>query len=246
MNLEPLGLKPPLCGAAWAVRAETYAALICEHLSPRTVWLDAGCGWRLLEDDLDTLEDWLVRHCRFIVGMDVSVVAHRNVNSLVRGSIDALPFADNSIDLVTCNMVIEHLEDPGRAFAEVARCLKPTGALIVHTPNLRNYGILGNALASKFIPEKWRLRMVQGTDDREPEDFFPVRYRANTMPRLIHLLSASGFEIHQHHAIRQQGPFFRKLGKLETFLMRLTPDSGLLVCAHKIRTSRQPAARAGE
>jgi len=239
MNLEHPEIKPPLCGAEWAVRAETYAALVSEHLSPCTVWLDAGCGWRLLEDDLDPLEDWLVGHCRFIVGMDVSVAAHRNVNSLVRGSIYALPFADDSIDLVTGNMVVEHLDDPGKAFAEVARCLRPSGALIVHTPNLLNYGIFGNAVASRLIPEKWRLRMIHGTDDRRPEDFFPVRYKANTMRSLLGLLHAAGFEVHQQKAVPQQGPFFRTTRRLERFLMKLTPNSGLLVCAHKSAAQSQ-------
>ncbi|MGB0103094.1 MAG: class I SAM-dependent methyltransferase [Candidatus Sulfotelmatobacter sp.] len=233
MNRKLSEVRPPLSGAAWAVRAETYAALICEHLSPDTIWLDAGCGGRLLEDDLDPLEDWLVDHCRFIVGMDVTLAAHRNVKSLVSGSIYALPFADDSIDLVTCNMVVEHLDRPGKAFAEVARCLRPSGAFIVHTPNLLNYGIFGNAVASKLIPEKWRLRVIHGTDDRKPEDFFPVRYKANTMRRLLRLLDASGFEVHRRKAVPQLGPFFRKTWRPERFFMKLTPNSGLLVCAHK-------------
>jgi len=227
---------PPLCGARWAARAETYAALISEHLSPQAVWLDAGCGWRLLEDDLDQLEDWLVDHCRLILGLDVSLAAHRNVRLLVAGSLYALPFADGTFDLVTCNMVVEHLESPARAFAEIFRCLKPGGALIVHTPNLLNYGILGNALASRLIPEKWRLRLVHGTDNRKPEDFFPVRYKANTMNSLSRLLHASGFEIHRRIGLPQQRPFFRKTVKPEKILMKLTPIGSLLTCAHKPTT----------
>jgi len=225
--------KPPLCGAAWAVRAETYASLIYEHLSSETIWLDAGCGWRLLEDDLDQLEDWLVDHCHFVVGMDVSLAAHRNVKWLVGGSLYALPFADGSFDLITCNMVVEHLHDPMKAFAEVARCLSPAGAFIVHTPNLLNYGIFGNAVASQLIPEKWRLRLVHGTDDRTTGDFFPVRYKVNTLNRLMQLFVACGFEIHKKIEVRQQRPFFRKTAKLEKILMKLTPISSLLICAHK-------------
>ena len=234
MNLYPPETRPPLCGADWALRAETYAALISEHLSPQTAWLDAGCGWRLLEDDLDLLEDWLVAHCGFIVGMDVAVTKHRNVNRLVQGSLYDLPFANGRFDLVTCNMVVEHLDQPGKAFAEIARCLTPGGALIVHTPNLMNYGIMGNAIASRALPEKWRLRLVHGTDDRQPEDFFPVRYKANTMPGLSRLLTSNGFHLHKRIALPQQQPFFRQTRKLERLLMKLTPNSGLLVCAHKL------------
>lgn len=232
-NLQSSQSKPPLCGASWAVRAETYAALISDHLSPGAVWLDAGCGWRILEDDLDPLEDWLVAHCGFIVGMDVTPTRHRNVNRLVQGSLYQLPFAGASFDLITCNMVVEHLDEPGEAFGEVARCLKPGGALIVHTPNLMNYGILGNAMASRVVPEKWRLRLALGTDDRRSEEFFPVRYKANTMNALGRLLTRSGFELHKRISVPQQQPFFRKTRKLEWLLMKLTPNSGLVVCAHK-------------
>lgn len=240
MKVQTAEIRPRLSGAAWAARAERYASLISEHLSPQTKWLDAGCGWRLLENDLDPLEDWLVAHCRLIVGMDVSVEKHRNINLLVRGSLYQLPFADNSLDLVTCNMVVEHLENPREAFAEVARCLKPRGAFIVLTPNLLNYGIMGNAIASRVVPEKWRLRLIYGTDERQPEDFFPVRYKANTMRSLVHLLVASGFEIHRQKALQQQQPFFRKIKRLrsvhqplERLFMRLNQPSGLLVCAHR-------------
>ena len=221
----------PLTGAKWAARSEAYAALIAEHLSPQTLWLDAGCGVRLLEDDMDTLEDWLVTHCGTIVGMDVSVASHRNIKFLVRGSLYELPFADGSLDLITCNMVVEHLDNPARALAEVARCLRPGGAVVINTPNLLNYGMLGNAVASKVMPERWRLGLVHGADGREAGEVFPVRYRANTMPRLVQLLTASGLKVYKAIGLRQQRPFWRKTKYLEKFLMKLTPISGLLICA---------------
>ncbi len=71
-----------LCGAKWAAKSEAYASLISEHLSPDTVWLDAGCGSRLLENDMDPLESWLTSHCKTIIGMDVSVTSNRNISSL--------------------------------------------------------------------------------------------------------------------------------------------------------------------
>jgi SAM-dependent methyltransferase len=233
MNLVRFDTEIPLSGADWAAKSETYAALISEHLAAHTVWLDAGCGWRLLENDMEPLENWLVDHCRMIVGMDFSATTHRNIDLLVQGSLYALPFADDSLDLVTCNMVVEHLNEPAAAFAEITRCLTPGGAVIVNTPNLSNYGVMGNAVASKLMPERWRLRLVRRSDDRELKDFFPVRYKANTMYCLGHLLQASGLQIHKAIALPQKRPFFRATEKLEKVLMKLTPMSGLLVCAHK-------------
>jgi SAM-dependent methyltransferase len=157
-----------LCGAKWAAKSEAYASLISEHLSPDTVWLDAGCGSRLLENDMDPLESWLTSHCKTIIGMDVSVTSNRNISSLVNGSLYELPFVDNSFDLITCRMVVEHLAQPHRAFAESARCLRPGGALVVITPNLLNYGIFGNAIATNGIareiasPHCPRIRFAGG------------------------------------------------------------------------------------
>ena len=99
-------------------------------------------------------EDWLASHCKSLVGMDVSLTSNRNIKSLVRGSLYNLPFADGSLDLITCRMVVEHLAQPRNAFAEVARCLRPGGAIVVITPNLHNYGIFGNAVATKFFADE--------------------------------------------------------------------------------------------
>jgi SAM-dependent methyltransferase len=233
MSLGYLECGIPISGEQWAARADAYASLISEHLSPDTVWLDAGCGLRLLEDDTDRLENWLATHCGRIVGMDVSVMSHRNIDTLVRGSIYELPFASGSFDLVTCNMVVEHLDRPAAAFAEVTRCLRPGGAFVISTPNLLNYGILSNAVASRLLPDRWRLRLVSNSDERKPDDIFRVRYKANTLRRLARLLNASGLQVHKAIPFRQHVPFFRKIERLETLLMKLTPVSALLVCAHK-------------
>lgn len=231
--MECTEVKIPLSGEKWAAKSEAYAALIAEHLTPQTVWLDAGCGSRLLESDMEAVEDWLAGRCRFIVGMDFQVTAHRNIRSLVGGSLYGLPFADGSLDLITCNMVVEHLDDPERAFAEAARCLRADGAFVIKTPNVLNYGVMANAAAARILPEGLRLRLAQGTDGRREHEFFPVRYRANTMSTLTQRLEKAGLRVHKAIALAQQRPFFRKVETMEKLLMKLTPVNGLLVCAHK-------------
>jgi SAM-dependent methyltransferase len=223
----------PITGAKWAAQSESYADLIAEHLSPKSRWLDSGCGDRILGEDLDPLEDWLVEHCSKVVGMDICLTGHRNIQLLVTGSLYAMPFEDRSFDLITCNMVMEHLGEPERAFTEIARVLAPGGVVVINTPNLWNYGVMANAVASKLLPEEWRLRLIHASDTRDAEDIFPVRYRANTFRRLVSLLSESGLKIHKAFRLHQQVPFFRRTAKLERLLVKLTPSSRLLVCAHK-------------
>jgi len=234
MSLQAQTVQIPLGGAKWAAKSEAYASLIAEHLSPHSLWLDAGCGSRLLEGNMDRLENWLVTHCKSIFGMDVGLTSNRNIKTLLRGSLYRLPFSDNTLDLITCRMVVEHLDHPAEAFAEIARCLRPGGAFIVMTPNLLNYAIFGNALASEVLPEKARLRIVQAFDSRAKEDIFPVRYKANTMPRLVELLNVSGLQVHKAIGLHQQQPYWRKHPTFEKVLMWLTPIHVLLACAHKV------------
>jgi SAM-dependent methyltransferase len=223
----------PITGEKWAAPAEAYATLIAEHLKPGSRWLDAGTGSRILEEDMDSLENWLVQQSGMTVGMDVHLTHHLNIRTLVGGSIYDLPFADCSFDLVTCNVVMEHLAEPARAVSEIARVLIGGGTLIINTPNLWNYGVLANAVLSKILPEQWRLGLVRASDGREPEDIFPVRYRANTLRRLRALFTASGLKIHRATVLPQQRSYFHMTAPVEKLLMTLMPGVRLLVCAHK-------------
>lgn len=52
----------------------------------------------------------------------------------VRLTATALPFADASFDVVLCSEVLEHVDDAGRAVAEISRVLAPGGLLVVTVP----------------------------------------------------------------------------------------------------------------
>jgi SAM-dependent methyltransferase len=54
--------------------------------------------------------------------------------SLVVGRAEALPFEDHSFDLVTAFDVIEHIDDDLGALQEIARVVRPTGAVAVAVP----------------------------------------------------------------------------------------------------------------
>lgn len=52
---------------------------------------------------------------------------------------EALPFPDNTFDLVTMNQVLEHVQDIQRVLEEALRVLKPNGVLLFSTPNYLSF-----------------------------------------------------------------------------------------------------------
>ena len=51
--------------------------------------------------------------------------------SVIGGLAELLPFDDDSVDLVWCERVLQHLTDPQGAFTEFARVLRPGGRAVV-------------------------------------------------------------------------------------------------------------------
>lgn len=71
------------------------------------------------------------------VAAEIGVSGESRRPSFVQGFAEKLPFPDASIDIVTCLTVIEHVESPSLAVAEMARVLRPGGMLFLEAPNYR-------------------------------------------------------------------------------------------------------------
>jgi len=50
-----------------------------------------------------------------------------------------LPFSDQKFDVVVCQEVIEHIENPWKLFRHAKQLLKPSGIFIVSTPNVLSF-----------------------------------------------------------------------------------------------------------
>ncbi|MBX3423882.1 MAG: class I SAM-dependent methyltransferase [Pirellulaceae bacterium] len=86
--------------------------------------LDAGCG--------DGRYSQYLRSRGYANIMAVDLFAKSPVDDLPyrSASIDALPFENESFDVVFSNSVVYYADPPGRALAEFARVLKPGGTLM--------------------------------------------------------------------------------------------------------------------
>jgi SAM-dependent methyltransferase len=159
-------------------------------------WLDLGCGHRLLSEWRHEAEKELVRSVPLAVGIDADFDAirrHRTLTSLCLGDISRLPFAAESFDLVTANMVVEHLDDPSTQFAEVGRVLSRGGRFVFHTPNAQSY-IIG---AARLMPEPLKKTLARVLEGRVAEDVYPTHYLANRRPAIERIAAASGFDVEQ-------------------------------------------------
>jgi 2-polyprenyl-3-methyl-5-hydroxy-6-metoxy-1,4-benzoquinol methylase len=55
--------------------------------------------------------------------------------SFLQGVAEALPFADQSFDLVTCQTLLIHVADPAAVIAEMQRVVAPGGTVLLSEPN---------------------------------------------------------------------------------------------------------------
>ncbi len=157
-------------------------------------WLDLGCGHRMLSEWRAREEDALLGRCPFVVGIDydlASLARHRSIRHRCRADAGALPFADAAFDLVTANMVVEHLSDPATQFAEIARVLRPGGVFLFHTPNARSYIIR----VARLLPDALKRLLARVLENRASADVFPTHYRANTPEAIARAAQQAGLAI---------------------------------------------------
>lgn len=100
---------------------------------------------------------------------------------------DTIPMPDGHYDLVLCCEVLEHMDvDPMFMMAEINRCLRDGGFLILTTPNSTSSRIV-NGVLNGYAPHFY----MQYHKDRSP-----YRHNFEYAPRqLRQLLDAAGFSI---------------------------------------------------
>jgi len=91
---------------------------------------------------------------------------HRDGVSFRQGTIEALPLPHESYDHVICMAVIEYLQNPDRALAEIVRILRPGGQAVVTVPKRWH---TDRVTVAATAPLRALARLVGlGTADRLP------------------------------------------------------------------------------
>ncbi|MGZ9165205.1 MAG: class I SAM-dependent methyltransferase, partial [Anaerolineales bacterium] len=104
---------------------------------------------------------------------------------------DHWPIENDSIDLIVCDHVLEHLNNPDQFFSEARRTLKNAACLCIRTPNRWSY----IAVAATLIPNKHHSKVTSIVQEgRKEEDVFPTVYRCNSIRRIKNMMNKHGFE----------------------------------------------------
>jgi 2-polyprenyl-3-methyl-5-hydroxy-6-metoxy-1,4-benzoquinol methylase len=163
---------------------------ICELVRgqlPCNAFLDAGCGdgryLAALAADLPSR----------VAGVDIAeriletARARAPHADLRQANLESLPFGDGEFDVVLSSQVIEHVVDERRAAAELARVLRPGGALVLSTDNARNLVTRALNVPRSSLVAALRLRGRRGRIESPAT--------AYTRESLRSLLEAAGLRV---------------------------------------------------
>jgi len=174
---------------------------ILKFLKPDHTILDVGAGrGRILEMNFK-------RMATRVVGIDPDPRVKDNplLDEGFEGLADNMPFFDNdTFDLIFCDNVLEHVEDPDRLYSEIARVLKPNGCFISKTPNKFYYV----SLIAAITPESFH-KFVNAKRGRNESDTFPTFYRANTAKAQRKWAHKNGLKIIEIDSIEGRPEYLR-------------------------------------
>jgi ubiquinone/menaquinone biosynthesis C-methylase UbiE len=172
-----------------------YLARIANLLSSKTRWLDIGCGRRLVPlwlNGYSSLETEMRSTARLIIGIDPDLDALReniSCHHKLKADAESLPFIDGCFDLVTSNMVFEHVKNPRAILSEIRRVLEPGGLLIVHTPNWLDLV----TILARIVPNSFHPVLISQMETRRRKEVYPTHFKFNRPRTIEMLLRTAGF-----------------------------------------------------
>jgi len=127
---DPARRKPPRSSPLYAVRAPLARWLHEEaaRLPPGARVLDVGCGAK-------PYYPFFADGAATYVGVDIV----ENPLADLTGAVESLPVADASFDVVLCNQLLEHANDPALAVRELRRVTAPGGRVLASTHGVQVY-----------------------------------------------------------------------------------------------------------
>jgi 2-polyprenyl-3-methyl-5-hydroxy-6-metoxy-1,4-benzoquinol methylase len=171
-----------------------YYEALRSQLTTTSRWLDMGCGHQVFGDWMSREQDTVLRTSALAAGVDLDwegLRKHQGIRHRVFGDLARLPFQPGAWDVITANMVMEHLPDPTVVLREVHHALVPGGTFVFHTPNFYHWG----TLAAVSLPSGLKKRLIRFFEDRVEADVFDTHYRINTAAAVRQFAEECGFDV---------------------------------------------------
>lgn len=162
--------------------------------------LEAGCG---STSHLD------LGRAAYVVGLDISpsqLARNVIVTERIVGDLQRHPLPPASFDIAVCWDVLEHLDDPPEAIANMARALRPGGLLVLAVPNV--WSLKG--MVTKLTPFWVHVAFYRyALGDRRASagggGQFPTRLRLSVAPARLRALGAA-LGLHVRFELTYEGP----------------------------------------
>ncbi len=220
-------------GRGYHALVDDLEASIVAPLVRGKVVLEVGCGTGLVLQRI-------ARHARHAFGVDLSpgmaAKAHARGFDVVVGSATALPFADESFDVVCSFKVLAHVPDIDRALQELARVTRPGGHLVLEFYNPWSLRYLAKRIAGPRpisdgrteadVYTRWdtplalRERLPEGLELLET-----YGVRVLTPAAFVHRIPAVGRLLARAERLAMRSPL-RHFGGFLVLVLRKAPEGG--------------------
>jgi SAM-dependent methyltransferase len=180
-NVEALYQRYYRSIPTWVDGTRQFGSLVRTYLRPEMNILNLGAGPGTGRLHFDS-------EVKAVVGLDPdsAITLNQHVTHRVRGAAEALPFRDETFDLVYMDWVIEHLPSPPTMARNVFRVLRQEGKFLFRTANLLHYSY---AIA-RVTPHSFHQSLLDGRHDTDP---YPTHYRMNTLRAVRRIMATAGF-----------------------------------------------------
>jgi len=116
----------------------------------------------------------------YAADIDRSVLKNKSSHKNLIIKKNFIPLTKNSIDIIICDWVFEHIENPITFYTEINRILKKSGVLCVRTPHKFNYvSIISNILEGSSLKDFLLNKTQPGK-----KEYFKSYYRLNTKNKI--------------------------------------------------------------
>jgi SAM-dependent methyltransferase len=162
-----------------------------------------------------------------------------------------IPFADNTFDIVTSFMVMEHVSDPARFFCEISRVLKPGGVYVAQSVHGLHYVTWIRRLFD-LVPHRWVQRLLKNLYGRDEHDTFPTRYLVNSKRTVASVAQAAKLDWVSWQTYASEGYFifsptlFRFAVLLDWSLEKVHAGLGRIYFMVVLRKPALPSEAAGD